>query len=166
MTIISDSVLMLMLVEYKTVSCWLWTNSGYVCICAFLHSNISLHGIRCTTMTWDMVLCWCWLNKWNGVMSALGEQGVRWYWCMFNVSLLGIRYIIAIAYSSAIQLQWQWYGLGTDVDWIYGTILLCWLLTNSKYVGVGAMPRLQLHTHLIFNYNGNVLRLCADVDVN
>ena len=37
----------LMLIEYGTISCWLWTYRQYVGIGACLNLNMPLHGIRC-----------------------------------------------------------------------------------------------------------------------
>ena len=65
------------------------------------------------------------------------------------------------------------------INWI-NLMVSCWLWTNRWYVGIGlrldldmpllcvrcTMTRPQLHTHLVFNYNDNDERFCADVDVN
>ena len=107
---------------YATVSCWRWTNSQYVGIRACLNLNVSLLGIRCT-MTPSQLHTRLLFNYndirtcadvnwiWNGIVLALDEQEVRWYWCIFEFECLIALYtvhhnIIAIAYSRAIQLQW------------------------------------------------------------
>ena len=48
----------------------------------------------------------------ENVVLALDEQLVRWYWYMFEFECVITWYTmhhnaIAIAYSPAIQLQWQ-----------------------------------------------------------
>ena len=68
--------------------------------------------------------------------------------------------------------------INVDVDRIYGTVWY-WLRTNRMYVGMISaclnwnvaflrctMTPSQLYTRLLFNYNGNDTRLCADVDVD
>ena len=114
---------------------------------------------------------WTWLNVWNGIMLALGEQEVRWYWCMFEFkSLFCMRCTIQ---SSQLQIRLLfnyivnnlWFC--ADVGWIYGMqSRRCW--ANSMYVSIGAclnlnvpllldtsvrilcnMTRLQLHTRSV-----------------
>ena len=93
---------------------------------------------------------------------------------------------ITIVYSAAVQLHYN--GNGTRLWILYGCepvlIFIEYMkrccVTNRKYVGIGLclnlnVPSLgirctniitssQLHTRLLFNYNANDIRLCADVD--
>ena len=184
MTMTSGSAPMLMFVEYNNryrVG-FGWT----VCTLVFVHVCIPIchrkvYDALYTTMAWDMVLRWCWLNKLNGVILAVDEQEVRWYWFMFEFAsaiawytMYYHNYILACYITAMTMIR-----LCADIECIYGTIL-CWLLTNRTYVGIGAclnlnmpllcircsMSHLQLHTRLLFNCNGNDMRLCAGVDVN
>ena len=121
---------MLILIEYiyGTVSCWISMNRKYVEIGACLNLNVSLFDIPC--------------NICNAIAiphSPAIEQ---------EVSLLGydgLYNTIAITYSPAIQLQWQWYT-------IYVSALTLMLIkytelsisTNTKYVGIGACLNLNV----------------------
>ena len=98
----------------------------------------------------DMRLCvdtWCWLNIWNGVgvMLALDEQEVRWYWYVFQFECAIAWYTMhherhhdnctPACRSTTMAMILYGSALIFDVDWIYGTVS-CWLWTNRKYVGI------------------------------
>ena len=91
---------------YGTVSCWLWTNSKYVGICACLNLTVSLLGMMhyydtiviayspaIHQLQWhNTALRWCWLNVCNGIALAFNDQRVRWYWCKSKFEYFIILY--------------------------------------------------------------------------
>ena len=123
-----------------------------------------------------MVLRWCSLNMWNArYRVGFGRTASKlvlvhvWIWMRHYLvydasSQLHARLLFLLNYNgNGVRLY-----AGVDVDWIYGT-LLCWLWTNSEYVGTGACLNLnapllascndapcvtqsQLHTRLLFKH--------------
>ena len=73
----------------------------------------------CTDVDFDWIRIHI-LCIWNGIVLALDEQGVRWYWCIFEFECVITWCIkrhdtITITHFLVIQLQWQWHSA------------LCWL---------------------------------------
>ena len=120
MTMTSASAPMLIFFEYKKRyrSGFGWTARTlvFVHVCIPIY-HCMVHGALYTTMTWNMVLRWFWLNKCNGVMSALDEQNVGIGVCFnLTISSLGIPYTIAIAYILVCY--------STTMTMIYGSALM------------------------------------------
>ena len=80
-------------------------------------------------ITYDTALRWCWSDIWNGIILALDEQYVRWYWCMFNFEC-----------DTLVSVH-VWIGINVQLLGIWCTV------TPS-----------QLHTRLLFKYNGKYVR--------
>ena len=94
--------------------------------------------------------------------------------CIVHGALWHHRNYALACYSNTLQWQWHiWHCV--DIDWMYGTVS-CWLWLHRKYVGIGSclnvsllgiwctMKPSQLRNFLLFNCNGDGVRLCADVD--
>ena len=83
------------------------------------------------------------LQTWNGGVLALDEQGVRWYWCMFEFEggAAALVFDGVVGDSCDVQLRCN-NGDGTRMalNWFWldvwnGTVS-CWLWTYRKYVGI------------------------------
>ena len=87
---------------------------------------------RHTAVRW---LFWFLVNIWNGVVLALDEQGVRWYWCIWTCHCLVFDGVVGA--SCDVQLHRNgddtWICVNSDFGWIYGTVLCC-LWTCREYV--------------------------------
>ena len=126
----------------------------------------------------------------DGVLLALGEQRVRWYWCMLltiaavsawcSMDTLSIIYSIAIGYSCTLY-EYTTTMMAPDWFWFLLNIVSCWLWTSRKYVSIGACFswKQSVTVYLVFdilitiahscdvefNYNdGYGTRLCIDCD--
>ena len=199
MAITSGSALLLMLVEYtkRYRVGFGWT----VCTLVLVHVWI----LTCNTwLCADVDVTW---------ITGTGHAGLREFWLWFNTYCVYMkRYRVGfgrtacalvlvyvwiwschrLVYHTLSQFHTRlllnyndnhiWLCTHVDVDWTYGTIL-CWLLTNRKYVGIDAFLRLSvsllllhmMHYDIItiahspatqIHYDDNNLRLCADVDTN
>ena len=125
------------------------------------------------------VSCWLWSNS-QYVVIGVGFN--------LNELLFVVRYTMTPSqFRNHILLNYNHnytrLVADFDVDWMYGT-KLCWLCTNSKYVGIGAclisvslgssyfvkeilrctMTQWQINTRILFNYNCNDTWFCTDVD--
>ena len=118
---------------------------------------------------------------------ALDVQLVRWYWCMFGfegtIAWYTIHYDSCICLLACCSITMTMvYNIrlcaGVDIHWMCETVP-CWIRTDRKCVCMSVSlnvisryemhyitPSLLLRTHLLFKYNGNDTRLCADVDAD
>ena len=109
---------------------------------------------------------------WNGPVSVLNEQDVRWYWCMFICKCVISKYTfrhdtITNKYSlgcySTTMTYGKWLRADVNLDW-YGTVLR-WIWTNSEYVGIDACLNLNLSLLYTIHYDATAIALSHAIEL-
>ena len=138
-----------------------------------------------------------WMHGTVYILLALDEKRVRWYYCMFKLTVplivwYTMHYDTMQLNSPATQLQRQWWYTDAHrmmlmlilIEYNTGmgryhvgfgrtgcTLILLqvsiwiWHCLTEEFLRCTITPS-QLHTRVLFNYNGNDIRLCADVDID
>ena len=119
------------------------------------------------------------INLWIDIVLAFNKQAVRHYRCIYEFECVIAwfharwyhRDCVLACYSNTLQWRWHmtlrwcwiWYRVGFEWTARMLVSVHVWICVHHYLVSCTMTPS-RLHTHLVFKYNGNYIRLCTNID--